>query len=210
MEELRSTEVLDKEIETDARKKAERILLKADSDGKALVNNVAERITAVKAEKGSVYEKKIEAFQKDEDASLPLEKQRFLVSFIESAVIAGINTYLQSLSESKRLEIIMSRYGKYRDIIGSKKTNAYVFGFKTDDVKKALAKQGATVVSCSRIEYEKSGDDPVEGLTVKEGAILETDDKTIRCRLTISQIVGELESGHRAELASALFGGRLS
>ena len=32
MEELRSTEVLDKEIETDARKKAERILAKADSD----------------------------------------------------------------------------------------------------------------------------------------------------------------------------------
>ena len=30
----------------------------------------------------------------------------------------------------------------------------------------------------------------------------------IRCRLTLSQIVGELETEHRAELAKALFGGR--
>ncbi len=210
MEELRSTEVLDKEIETDARKKAERILLKADSDGKALLDNVAGRITAVKAEKDSAYKRKIEAFQKDQDASLPLEKQRFLVSYIESAIIKGINEYLESLPESKRLDLVMDRYGKYKDIIGSKKVNAYVFGFKTDDVKKALGKYGVPAVSCGQIEYEKSGDDPVEGLTVKEGVILETDDKTIRCRLTISQIVGELESGHRAELASTLFGGRLS
>lgn len=210
MEELRSTEVLDKEIETDARKKAERILLKADSDGKTLLDNVAGRIAALKAEKNSAYEKKIEAFQKDQDASLPLEKQRFFVSYTESAIIKGINEYLESLPESKRLDLVMSRYEKYKDILDSKKVNAYVFGFKTDDVKKALGKHGVSIVSCAQIEYEKSGDDPVEGLTVKEGAILETDDKTIRCRLTISQIVSELESGHRAELASTLFGGRLS
>jgi V/A-type H+/Na+-transporting ATPase subunit E len=210
MEELRSTEVLDKEIETDARKKAERILLKADSDGKTLLDNVAGRIAAVKAEKKSACEKKTEAFQKKQDASLPLEKQRFFVSYTESAIIKGINEYLESLPESRRLELVMDRYVKYRNIIGSKKVDAYVFGFKADDVKKALGKHGVSVVSCRQIEYEKSGDDPVEGLTVKEGIILETDDKTIRCRLTISQIVSELENGHRAELASTLFGGRLS
>ncbi|MCK9169123.1 MAG: hypothetical protein M0P01_01765 [Treponema sp.] len=210
MEELRSTEVLDKEIETDARKKAERILSKADSDGKALLENVKNRVAAVKAEKNAAYAKKIEAFQKDQDASVPLEKQRFLVSYIEAAIIKGINEYLEALPVSKRLDLVMSRYVKYKSIIGSKKVSAGIFGFTTDDVKKAFEKQGASSVSCMQIEYKKSGDDPVEGLTVREGIILETDDKTIRCRLTISQIVGELESSHRAELASALFGGRLS
>jgi V/A-type H+/Na+-transporting ATPase subunit E len=210
MEELRSTEVLDKEIETDARKKAERILSKADSDGKALLENVTDRVAAVKAEKTAVYAKKIEAFQKDQDASLPLEKQRFLVSYIESGIINGMNEYFESLPESKRLDLVMNRYVKYRNIIGSRKVDAYVFGFKTGEVRKAFEKQGVTLDSCVQTEYEKSGDDKVEGLTVREGIILETDDREIRCRLTISQIVGELESVYRAELASTLFGGRLS
>ena len=52
MEELRSTEVLDKEIETDARKKAERILAKADSDGKALVADVARRVASFHCKRG--------------------------------------------------------------------------------------------------------------------------------------------------------------
>jgi len=210
MEELRSTEVLDKEIETDARKKAERILSKADLDGKSLLDNVAARVAALKAEKGAAYEKKIEAFQKDEDASLPLEKARFLVSFTESAIIQGMNEYLESLPESKRLNLVLGRYKKYENIIGSKKVNAYVFGFKAGDVKKALVKSGVNLASCAQVEYEKSGDDPVEGLTVKEGAILETEDKQIRCRLTIAQIVSEINKEHRAELASTLLGGRLS
>jgi V/A-type H+/Na+-transporting ATPase subunit E len=210
MEELRSTEVLDKEIETDARKKAERILSKADLDGKSLLDNVAVRVAALKAEKGAAYEKKIEAFQKDEDASLPLEKARFLVSFTESAIIQGINEYLESLPESKRLDLVLSRYKKYENIIGSKKVHAYVFGFKAGDVKKALVKAGVNLDSCAQVEYEKSGDDPVEGLTVKEGAILETEDKQILCRLTIAQIVSEINKEHRAELASTLLGGRLS
>jgi V/A-type H+/Na+-transporting ATPase subunit E len=210
MEELRSTEVLDKEIETDARKKAERILSKADSDGQALLDNVSVRVSALKAEKQAAYEKKITAFQKDQDAALPLEKQRFLVSYIESAIIKGMNEYLASLRESKRLELVMSRYDTYKTVIGSKKVNAYVFGFKTGDVKKALEKLNVAVAEYEQVEFEKSGDDAVAGLAVKEGVILETEDKQIRCRLTISQIVGELESRCRAELASTLFGGRLS
>jgi V/A-type H+/Na+-transporting ATPase subunit E len=210
MEELRSTEVLDKEIETDARKKAERILSKADLDGKSLLDNVAARVAALKAEKGADYEKKIEAFQKDEDASLPLEKARFLVSFTESAIIQGINEYFESLPEAKRLDMVLSRYKKYETIISSKKVNAYVFGFKAGDVKKALVKAGVNLASCAQVEYEKSGDDPVEGLTVKEGTILETEDKQILCRLTIAQIVSEINKEYRAELASTLLGGRLS
>src|SRR5574344_317098 len=210
MEELRSTDVLDKEIQTDARKKAERILSKSETDGKAIIDGVASRIAAAKAERGAAYQKKIDAFEKDKNASLPLEKQRFLVSFIEAAVIKGINGYLESLSQRERLALVMSRYGKYRDILGSKRVNVHVFGFNPEDVKKTLAGEGLQIASCSQIEYEKSGDDPVEGLAVKEGAIIETEDGMIRCRLTIAQIVGELERDHRAELSDALFGGRLS
>ena len=40
MQELRSTDILDKEIQADARKKAERMLAKADSDCAKLLASV--------------------------------------------------------------------------------------------------------------------------------------------------------------------------
>ena len=208
MEELRSTEVLDKEIETDARKKAERILAKADSDGKALVADVSHRIEKFTEEKTAEYQKKTESYQADRDAVVPLEKERFLVSFIESAIVKAIDSYLEALGEEKRIALAVRRWNAYKAVVASQKVNALVFGFDAARAEAALKKAGVPLVSCTSVAYEKSGDEGIDGLTFKEGIILETEDKMIRCRLTLSQIVGELETEHRAELAKALFGGR--
>lgn len=208
MEELRSTEVLDKEIETDARKKAERILAKADSDGKALVADVANRIEKFTEEKTAEYQKKAESYQADRDAVVPLEKERFLVSFIESAIVKAIDSYLDALGEEKRIALAVRRWNAYKAVVASQKVNALVFGFDAARAEAALKKAGVPLVSCTSVAYEKSGDEGIDGLTFKEGIILETEDTMIRCRLTLSQIVGELETEHRAELAKALFGGR--
>ena len=210
MEELRSTEVLDKEIETDARKKAERILAKADSDGKALVADVARRIEKFTEEKNAEYQKKTESYQADRDAVVPLEKERFLVSFMESAIIKAIDSYLDALGEEKRIALAVRRWNAYKAVVASQKVNALVFGFDAARAEAALKKAGVPLVSCTSVAYEKSGDEGIDGLTFKEGIILETEDTMIRCRLTLSQIVGELETEHRAELAKALFGGRFN
>ena len=210
MEELRSTEVLDKEIETDARKKAERILAKADSDGKALVADVANRIEKFTEEKTAEYQKKTESYQADRDAVVPLEKERFLVSFIESAIVKAIDSYLDALGEEKRIALAVRRWNAYKAVVASQKVNALVFGFDAARAEAALKKAGVPLVSCTSVAYEKSGDEGIDGLTFKEGIILETEDTMIRCRLTLSQIVGELETEHRAELAKALFGGRFN
>lgn len=210
MEELRSTEVLDKEIETDARKKAERILAKADSDGKALVADVARRVETLKEEKTAEYQKKTESYQADRDAVVPLEKERFLVSFIESAIVKAIDSYLDALGKEKRIALAVRRWNAYKAVVASQKVNALVFGFDAARAEAALKKAGVPLVSCTSVAYEKSGDEGIDGLTFKEGIILETEDTMIRCRLTLSQIVGELETEHRAELAKALFGGRFN
>ncbi|MFC2281782.1 MAG: hypothetical protein ACFNLN_09445 [Treponema socranskii subsp. buccale] len=207
MEELRSTEVLDKEIETDARKKAERILAKADSDGKALVADVAHRIEKFTEEKTAEYQKKTESYQADRDAVVPLEKERFLVSFIESAIVKAIDSYLDALGEEKRIALAVRRWNAYKAVVASQKVNALVFGFDAARAEAALKKAGVPLVSCTSVAYEKSGDEGIDGLTFKEGIILETEDTMIRCRLTLSQIVGELETEHRAELAKSLLGG---
>ena len=42
-----------------------------------------------------------------------------------------------------------------------------------------------------------------------EGCIIETEDRSVKCRATISELVGKIVDTDRYELASALFGGRL-
>ena len=101
MEEFRSTEILDKEIQADARKKAEKILAKADVDCALLLEEVSGRIEKAKKELEDKYALKIAAFEKDQSATLPLEKERFLVSFIQSSIEKAINAYLAKLSDEE-------------------------------------------------------------------------------------------------------------
>ena len=95
MQELRSTEILDKEIQSDARRKAEKILKKADLDAQEILNSISSSIEKAKSEKSDFYSKKIQAFEKDQNASVPLEKERFKVSFIQDSMSGNINSYLK-------------------------------------------------------------------------------------------------------------------
>ena len=99
MQELRSTDILDKEIQADARKKAERMLEKADRDCQQLLASVETDIEKAAQDKKNFFAHKLEAFEKDRQAVVPLEKERFKVSFIQNAVIQNINKYLEGLSE---------------------------------------------------------------------------------------------------------------
>ena len=105
MEELRSTEILDKEIEADARKKAEKILRKTEEESKKILESVSERLEAVKKEKSLFFDEKIKDFENDKLNSFPLEKQRFLVKFIQNAFSENINDFLNSLTNAtKRIQ----------------------------------------------------------------------------------------------------------
>ena len=82
MQELRSTDILDKEIQADARKKAERMLAKTDSECEKLIASVESDIEKVAKEKQQFFAHKLEAFEKDRMAVVPLEKERFKFCFI--------------------------------------------------------------------------------------------------------------------------------
>lgn len=210
MEELRSTEKLDKEIEDDARKKADRILAKAESEGKNLLESVVTRIEKLTQEQRTLFEKNSADCQSGADATLPLEKERFLVLYVQTEIVKHINDYISSLSKEKRLSLAMARWSRYHALIGAKKMNALVFGFDVGEAKVALEAAGVPLASCGQIAYEKSGVDAIEGFTVNEGIILESEDGMVKCRLALAQIVEELLAEHRAELVAALFGGRFN
>ena len=114
MEELRSTEILDKEIQEDARKKADKIVKNSQKEAQNIIDSVSGRIETAKQEKEKLYAEKLTRFERDTNASLPLEKQRFLVSFEDEQVTNGIKNYLEKLFSWKDKHVIKVITGSRR------------------------------------------------------------------------------------------------
>ena len=206
MQELRSTDILDKEIQADARKKAERMLAKADSDCAKLLASVNTDIEKAAEEKQEFFAHKLDAFEKDRMAVVPLEKERFKVSFIQNAVIQNINKYLEALTEEKRLTLVSRDF----DFNTDRRLNAYVYGFSVSAAKKFLSsKLGDKLLSCTETKFGAVALEDEIGLSNPQGIILESEDKNFRCRLTLSEVIEKLLDTNRAELSATLFGGDL-
>ena len=208
MQELRSTDILDKEIQADARKKAERMLEKADRDCQQLLASVDTDIEKAAEEKKQFFERKLDAFETDRKAVVPLEKERFKVSFIQNAIIQNVNKYLKGLPEEKRLELVSRSFDF--TLTEGLKFNAYVYGFSPDGAKKFLSKKlGDRLLSCTETKFGFSALEDDIGLANPQGIILESDDKNFRCRLTLIEVIEKLLDTNRAELSATLFGGDL-
>lgn len=206
MQELRSTDILDKEIQADARKKAERMLAKADLDCEKLLASVDSDIEKAKQEKEEFFAHKLEAFEKDRMAVVPLEKERFKVSFIQNSVIQNINKYLEGLSEEKRLALVARDFNFETEL----KLNAFVYGFSLAGAKKFLSeKLGSKLASVSETKFGAEALEDEIGLEKPQGIILESEDKNFRYRLTLSEVIAKLLDTKRSELSATLFGGQI-
>lgn len=200
MEELRSTEILDKEIQDDARRKSDRILKNAQMECDKVLEDMERRIEESRKEQSAYYAKKISDYKKDAEASVPLEKERFLVDFQNDAVNNAMKQYLDSLSGEKRLKIIETMITRFKNSLIGKKVNVTVSGFDKTDMKNLIEKilGKGSVLTCSTVENK--------GFT---GCIIQSDDLTIKCRVTLEEKIAEIVDVYRNELATALFGGRL-
>lgn len=204
MQELRSTEILDKEIQDDARKKAEKILKQADSDCAEILSSVDSNIEKAKSEKKDFYNKKVEVYKSDKNASIPLEKERFKVAYISESLSEYINKYLKNLTEEKRFELVVKDFNF--NLNNEKKYNAYVYGFDLKNTKKFLTeKLGKNLNKCEETKFGKIVLEDSFGLENPQGFILETEDKSFRARLTLSEVVARILDKNRVELAQTLF-----
>lgn len=207
MEELRSTEILDKEIQEDARRKAERILKDADDECTRMMADVEDRIQKGRDARKASYDEKLAAKRRDSEAAIPLEKQRFLISFENSAVQDACAAYLAALKPAQKLELIEKLLDQKKTVLKDRKFNAQVCGFDISAVKKMLeAGLGAkSILSC--VEADVNCIKAAGGTF--EGCLLESDDRAVKCRLTIAEIIDGIADTQREELVAALFAGRL-
>ena len=209
MEELRSTEILDKEIEAEARKKAEKILAKADAECAKILEDASSRIEEAQAQKEKFYEAKLRQFEKNVNAAIPLEKERFLVKFYADSVSSALNDYLRDLGAEKRLSLVEKSLEKKSALVSGKRFSGLVFGFSLDSAKRMLERRNVDLSSVDSVDFERSGEEAAGGNEIHEGIVLESEDGSLRIRLTLDQIVREIEDEHSMELATALFGGKL-
>lgn len=216
MEELRSTDVLDKEIIDESRKKAEKLLGKAEETSQALLSGVDKKIADAQVASEQASEKRLALYKKNVNASLPLEKERYLVSYIHGSVIEAMNSYFANVSIEKRLGILQGLVERAKPCLGGNSVNALVISLDGEHSVTLKAAEtmlkntlGAAVASVQKGDASALQGESVGGFLHNEGIILKTTDGSVTCRLTLAEKVKELLEDKTYELAEALFGGRL-
>ena len=210
MEELRSTEVLDREIRQDAERKAKRILERADESAQSLLDGVSSRVEDSRKQAQEKAGKQAALYEKNVNGSIPLEKERYTVSYIHNSVLEALNEYFESLGAQKRLSVIESLIKRSLSILGDDAVKARVVGIPLSDAEamlKALFKDRLT--SCTSGELTLLSDEAVNGFAFREGILL-VSERGVTCRMTLDQKVREVLDSHSEELAAALFDGRIS
>jgi vacuolar-type H+-ATPase subunit E/Vma4 len=106
MEELQSTEVLDREILEDARKKAFKILKSADDSVAASKVLWEQKLQKTLEQARTTYAKKAEQSRQEIMVKLPLDKRRIRSERIETLLNGAMQDFLASLDRDVLLRIL--------------------------------------------------------------------------------------------------------
>lgn len=204
MEELRSTEILDKEIREDARKKAERILKNAETEAAGIKNGVTRRIKEVKAEKERFYSEKLKAYKDNCNAAVPLEKQRKEILFFDSEIQRALDAYFGETGKEKKRGIIAGFLKKFEPVVGNKKIIVKYAGFSKSETETLIKEYFPKAVP---EKYAKLTDVEAEIAGVDYGLIIEDTEHTFACKTDINRARRYLLTEKREEVKAALFGG---
>jgi V/A-type H+/Na+-transporting ATPase subunit E len=199
MEEIVSTDVLEKEILGDARKKAERILKDADAESETLRSQAEARTKKALDDLASEYASRAGLYRVESLARLPLEKTRIKVEYADRLLRGAINEYLAALDARRRDAFIASLLSRASSFVKSEPLAVRYRGLDKADVGRILSKALPNSPIASETE-----DDTLPSL----GIMVKTADLGIQATL---DLVGErLADMERGELAKALCGEALS
>jgi vacuolar-type H+-ATPase subunit E/Vma4 len=112
MEELQSTELLDREILEDARKKAQRILQAADDTIKAKSAEGEKAISAALGELEKKYAAQGKVAVDEIMAFLPIDQRRIKTTKIEALLGSAVETWYAGLSRQRVLDILKKELAK--------------------------------------------------------------------------------------------------
>ena len=210
MQELHSSAALDEEIRLDARRKAESILKKADEECVRLTEGVMLRVEDAVRNAENASKERLAVYAKNINASLPLEKQRYSITFIRDSVLNQINEYLRNLGEEKKFAVISNMLEKTKYALAGKKVIAKLVNLDSKKAEQLLKKENTfELVKCESSDSRIIEDEKLEGLEVREGIVLCAEDNSVTVRLTFDEKVKQILDEKNLELSTALFGRRI-
>jgi vacuolar-type H+-ATPase subunit E/Vma4 len=204
MEELNSTEILDREILEDARKKAMRILKTADDTVRAKTSEWEKKTQKTVAELERKYSGQREEAAKNIMARLPIDKLRSRAEKIESILQSAVGTWYEGLNRQRVLELLTGELAKRLSLCAefadTKKKRVLYSALDRKEAEDAV-KNASGLTSKNWTDY--SIEESFSGSRYPS-ITLETED--IRIIASIQSTVDLLLQEKRIELVEALVG----
>ena len=127
MEELKSTEALNREILEDARKKAHEILTSADNSLRSQKQEWDGKLKAALDSVENSYAKRTEKAREEIFARLPLDKRRLRSETSERLLLKAMDDFLGSLSREELLSILeMELDGRLKEWAGKDEEGVFI------------------------------------------------------------------------------------
>jgi len=203
MEELNSTEILDREILEDARKKAMRILKTADDTVRTKNSEWEKKTHEAIIDLEKKYNSQREEAAVNIMARLPVDKLRTKAEKIENILQTAVKTWYEGLSRQRILEILTDEFAKRlalcAEYADSEKKRVFYSVLDRKEAETVVKNaSGLTSKNWTNYSLEEFFSDSLPSIT------LETED--IRIIVSIQKTVDLLLQEKRTELVEALVG----
>jgi len=199
MEELQSTDNLDKEILDDARKKAHKILKTADDTIKSKTTDWEKKLTVTLGELEEKYAKNSKSITDEIMAVLPIDKQRARARKIEELLNSAVESWYVRLNRKRVLDFLQAELSKRLASCGgfsaSDGINAYIHKLEQAEAEAILK----AVLPGKTYNIEKT-----QSTAAYPQIILEN--KEVRIYASIGKAVEFILGEKREELIAALLG----
>ncbi|AEF81592.1 hypothetical protein [Leadbettera azotonutricia] len=199
MEELRSTEVLDREILEDARKKAFKILKTADDTVQSQTKRWEKKTLKAVDDIRKTYAQRLDTLREEILARLPLDKRRLRSETAERFLRDAMEAFLQSLPRSEVLAVLEKEFSERVEAcaeLNDSKTAIVYAGMSEAEILGMLKKSKLIEWDLKKDESASAAKLPSLTLNVPAAKISASVDDAAR----------ELLEEKRAELIKALLG----
>jgi vacuolar-type H+-ATPase subunit E/Vma4 len=199
VEELRSTEVLDREILEDARKKAFKILKTSDDTVQSQTKRWEKKTVKAVADIRKTYTQRLETLREEILARLPLDKRRLRSETAEHFLRDAMEAFLQNLPRGEVLAILEKQFTERAEAcaeLSNSKTAVVYSGMSEAEILGILKKSKLKEWDLKKDEGTNAARLPALTLNVPAAKI----------SASVDDAAMELLEEKRAELIKALLG----
>jgi V/A-type H+-transporting ATPase subunit E len=201
MEEIVTTEPLEKEILSDARKKAERILKDSGAEAESARRSGQERTQKALEALASDYGSKAKRYRDESLARLPLEKARIKAAHVDALLERAMGAYLASIGGAERDKLLLDLLSRGASLVGASPVSVRYCGLGRAEAEALVSRAFPKSHIASISEDASLG---------SAGLVAATEDGSLCARATLDLIGERLLDEDRGELAKTLCGEALA